>query len=116
MWVKAEFSGSLQRVTLDGVVEHNRAAQPYLRLGNNRVTVSTADNTLPKDTVLVVTYEYQECTTTGKRTQWNGKGLTYGETKTVTKELTSLPATFDITVGGTTEPKMIAFSRALRAK
>lgn len=116
VWVKAEFSGTLDRLALDGVVEHNRAAQPYLRLGKNQVTVRTADNQLPKGTVLVVTYEYQECTTTGKRTQWNGKGLTYGDTKTVTKELTTLPATFEITVGGSTEPRMVAFSRALRAK
>lgn len=116
VWVKAEFSGTLNNLTLDGVVEHNRAAQPFLRLGKNQATVSTATNKLPPGNVLVVTYEYQECTTSGKRTQWNGKGLSYSETKTVTKELTTLPATFDLIVGGTTEPKMIAFSRALRAK
>jgi hypothetical protein len=116
VWVKAEFSGTLDRLALDGVVEHNRAAQPFLRLGGNRVTVSTATNRLPPGAVLAVTYEYQECTTAGKRTHWNGKGLTYGETRTVTKEFTALPATFELTVGGTTEPRMIAFSRALRAQ
>lgn len=114
VWVKAEFSGTLDSLTVDGVVEHNRAAQPFLRLGSNRVTV--AGGKLAPGTVLVVTYEYQECTTSGKRTQWNGKGLSYGETRTVTKEFTALPATFEITVGGTTEPRMVAFSRALRAK
>ncbi|HEX3132532.1 MAG TPA: hypothetical protein VHX44_02995, partial [Planctomycetota bacterium] len=106
----------LNSLTVDGVVEHNRAAQPFLRLGSNQVTVTTAGNKLPPGTVLVVTYEYQECTTAGKRTQWNGKGLSYGETRTVTKELTSLPATFGINVGGSTEPRMVAFSRTLRAQ
>jgi hypothetical protein len=116
VWVKADFTGTLERLSLDGVIEHNRAAQPFLRLGRNQVTVSTADDKLPPGTVLVVTYEYQECTATGKRTQWNGKGLTYGETRTVTRELTKLPATFDITVAGSTEPRMVSFSRTLRAK
>ena len=116
VWVKADFRGALSAVKLDGVVEHNRAAQPFLHQGKNLVTVATADNRLPPGTALVVTYEYQEATASAKRDQWNGKGLSYGETKIVTKELTTLPATFEITVGGTTTPKMIAISRGLTAK
>jgi hypothetical protein len=116
VWVKAEFRGALASLKLDGVVEHNRAAQPFLQLGKNQVTVATADNRLPAGTALVVTYEYQEATAPTKRDQFNGKGLTYGETKVVTKEFTSLPATFEISVGGTTTPKMVAISRGLKAK
>lgn len=113
VWVKAEFRGALAGVKLDGVVEHNRAVQPFLLHGKNQVTVATADNRLPPGTALVVTYEWQEATADGKRSQWNGKGLSYGETKVVTKELTALPATFTIDVGGTTAPKMVAITRAL---
>jgi hypothetical protein len=101
---------------LDAVVEHNRSAQPALLNGKNAVTVATEKNQLPKDSVLVVTYSYQEATAPEKRNRYDGNGVKYGEVKTVSKEVTSLPYTFDISVGGNTPPKMISLERALRAK
>ena len=116
VWVKAEFSTALKSFKLDAVVEHNRGAQPFLYNGKNSVTVSTKDNKVPANTVLVVTYAYQEATAPGKRGQYNGQGLAYSDTKTVTKEITSLPFTFDLDVGGNTPPKMVAYERALKSK
>ena len=51
-----------------------------------------------------------------RRTRFDGQGLSYGEIKRVTKEIASVPLTFEIDVGGNTPPKMIALERALRAK
>lgn len=114
VWVKAEFSGTLKSLRVDATVEHNRCAQPYLLNGKNAMTVSTT--TLPKDSVLSVTYAYQEATAPATRKQYNGAGVIYGETKTVTKEITALPFNFDIDVGGNTPPKMLYFERAVKAK
>ena len=66
--------------------------------------------------VLSVTYAYQEATAPGKRNQYNGGGITYGETKTVKKDVTQLPFTFDIDAGGSTPPKMLFVERALKGK
>ena len=48
--------------------------------------------------------------------RYDGQGLKYGEVKTVTKEIASLPFTFDVQVGGNTPPKMISLERSLKAK
>ena len=116
VWVKAEFSGALTKFAVEGMLEHNRGAQPYLYNGKNAVTVATKDNKLPAGTVLKVTYAYQEATAPGDRQRWDGKGVTYGETKTVAKEITSLPFTFEIDVGGNTPPKMLSIERAVVGK
>ncbi|HYF51202.1 MAG TPA: hypothetical protein VEJ63_17435 [Planctomycetota bacterium] len=116
VWIKAEFSGALKSLKLDAVIEHNRGAQPFLYNGKNTITVSTKDNKLPADSVLVVTYAYQEATSPSAKRQFNGKGVTYSDTKTVSKEVTALPFTFDIEVGGNTPPKMMAIERAIRPK
>ncbi|MBV8879006.1 MAG: hypothetical protein JO332_03475 [Planctomycetaceae bacterium] len=114
--VKAEFAGSLAKFGLNAVVEHNRGALPALLPGKNVVTVSTAKNELPKDQVLVVTYRYQEATAPEKRKRYDGQGLSYGEIRTVTKEVSALPYTFEVQVGGNTPPKMISLERSLKAK
>lgn len=114
--VKAEFTGALASFGLTAVVEHNRSAQPALLNGRNVVTVATEKNALPKDSVMTVTYRYQEATAPEKRNRYDGRGLTYGEVKTVTKEVTSLPFTFDVEVGGNTPPKMLSLERSLKAK
>lgn len=114
--VKAEFAGALVSLKLDAVVEHNRSALPALLPGKNVVTVATEKNELPKGSVLVVTYTYQEATAPEKRNRYDGNGVKYGEVKTVSKEVTSLPYTFDISVGGNTPPKMVSLERALKAK
>jgi hypothetical protein len=114
--VKAEFPGSLASFALSAVVEHNRSALPALLPGKNVVTVATEKNELAKDRVLVVTYSYQEATAPEKRNRYDGQGLKYGEVKTVIQEITALPYTFEVQVGGNTPPKMISLERALRSK
>ena len=116
VWVKAEFPGTLNKFNFEATVEHNRGALPFLYNGKNVVTVSTADNKLPANSVLTVTYAYQEAAAPLKRNQYNGQGVKYGEIKTVTKEANALPFTFEIEAGGTTPPKMLYIERALKAK
>lgn len=118
VWLKTEFAGALKTLRVDALVEHNRGALPYLVNGRNRITVSADAAALPKDSVLAVTYAYQEATAPNpaKRTRWDGNGVTYGETKTVTREITSLPSSFEIEVGGNTPPKMLALERVVRAR
>ena len=100
------------------MVEHNRGAQPYLVQGKNRVTVSTVDNQLPLNTTLVVSYSFQEASSFGaqKRSRWTGKNLVYSEMKTITKQITQLPFTFDLEVGGNTAPKMLALERKVQER
>jgi hypothetical protein len=114
--VKAEFSGSLATLGLSAVIEHNRSALPALLNGKNVVTVVTEKNDLPHDRLLVVTYRYQEATAPEKRKRFDGQGLSYGEPKTLTKEISTLPFTFEVQVGGNTPPKMISLERSLKAK
>lgn len=115
VWLKAEFVGALSKLCVDAVVEHNRGALPHLVVGKNKITIA-ADSDLPKGSVLSVTYSYQEATAPAKRQRFDGKGVTYGTVQTVTKEIASLPCTFEIDVGGNTPPKMIALERAIRGK
>lgn len=116
--VKAEFAGALAKVELKALVEHNRSALPYLATGKNVITVSTEKNELPKDRVLVVTYAYQEATHANPeaRKRFDAQGISYGETKTVRKEISAVPFTFEIQVGGNTPPKMISLERTLQGK
>lgn len=114
LWCKAEFAGALTAFSLQAVVEHNRGAQPYLVVGENNVTVSAA--LLPLGTKLTVALTYQEATVSSAapRTSWDGRGLTYRQPTTVTKDVSALPATFAINVGGNTPPKMISLERTVR--
>jgi hypothetical protein len=116
--IKAEFAGALARLKVEAVVEHNRSARPHLLNGPNAVTVSTADNKLPKDRVLAVTYVFQEATAPDptRRARWEGQGVAYGETKTLRQEVTALPFTYTIGVGGNTPPKMLALEVAVTGK
>lgn len=116
VWLKAEFSGALTKLSAEGIVEHNRGALPYLLNGKNQITVSTADNKLAPNTTLTVSYTYQEATAPAKRNQYDGKNILYADAKTVTKEVTSLPFTFEIDVGGNTPPKMIGVERGIKGK
>lgn len=115
---KAEFPGSLSRFQVRAVVEHNRGARPWLVNGKNQVTVSAGDGTLPAGARVIVSLTYQEATAPNpaRRNRWEGAGLTYGEPMTVTKELPSLPATFEIEVGGNTLPRMISLESSVRSK
>jgi hypothetical protein len=113
--VKAEFPGSLVSFRFSAVVEHNRSAQPFLLPGKNVVTVSAEGNALPKDNVLVVTYAWQEATAPANRKRYDGK-VSYGEPRMLVKEITQLPFTYEIEVGGNTPPRMLSLGRALRAK
>jgi hypothetical protein len=115
--VKAEFTGSLTKLRLEAVVEHNRGAQPHLVNGKNVVTVS-AGGALPAGTTLTVTYTYHEASVPdpSRRTRFDGNGVAYGPVKSVTREITKLPFTFEIDVGGNTPPKMVSLDRAVRTK
>ena len=116
VFFKTDFAGSLAKFAVDAIVEHNKSAQPHLYNGKNVVTLSTSDNKVPEGCALSVTYAYQEATAPANRTRWDGKGVTYGDTKIVTKEADKLPFTFEIEVGGNTPPKMLYIERALKAK
>jgi len=115
--VKAEFPCALLRLGLDAVVEHNRGALPHLLPGANRVTVATDGGRLPEGTELVVTYAFQEATVPDPagRSRWDGKGITYGPTRTVTRTVAATPSTFTVEVGGNTPPRMLSLERAVRA-
>jgi hypothetical protein len=101
---------------VEATVEHNRGALPHLLNGRNVVTVSLGPEALPKGCVLSVTYAYQEATAPAARKQYNGDGVTYGEVKTAAHEVTALPFTFTVDVGGTSPPKMLWLERAVRGK
>ncbi len=116
--VKAEFAGALSKLKIEATVEHNRSARPHLLHGSNAVTVSTADNKLPKDRVLSVTYAFQEATAPdpAKRSRWEGQGVAYGEARTLRQEAAALPFTCKIDVGGNTPPKMLSIEYAVAGK
>lgn len=116
LWVKISFPATLKSFAVDAVVEHNRGALPFLYHGKNVVTVGAAGNVLPANASLVITYAYQEATAPANRGQYNASQVTYGETRTVTKEVTSLPYTFTIDVAGTTPPRMLHIERALKTR
>ncbi|MBI3830549.1 MAG: hypothetical protein HY291_13595 [Planctomycetes bacterium] len=116
VWIKAEFTVALTKFAVEGQVEHNRSAQPYLYNGKNQVTVATKDNKLPTGAVLKVTYVYQEANAGSANRQFNGNGVTYGEPKTVSKEIDKLPFTFTIDVDSNEPPKMVSLERAVVAK
>ncbi len=114
--LKATFTGSLTALAIDAVVEHNRGALPFLYQGANVVTVGGHGAVLPAGVTLVVSYAFQEATAPAHRTSFNGAEVTYGETRTVTKEVSALPCTFTIDVGGTTPPRMVSITRAVKAQ
>ena len=103
--LKAEFPGALTRLKVEAVVEHNRGVLPHLLPGANAVTVSAA-GPAPSDRKVAVEYAFQEATAPA-RTRWDGRGVTYAETKTVRRVLERLPETFTIDVGGNIPPKML---------
>jgi hypothetical protein len=113
--LKATFSGSLTALTVDAVVEHNRGALPFLYQGANVVTVGRHAGQLPAGEALEVTYAFQEANAPAHRSSFNGSEVTYGEARTVTKQVTALPCTFTIDVGGNTPPRMVSIARALKA-
>ncbi|MCS7166676.1 MAG: hypothetical protein RMI91_12995 [Gemmatales bacterium] len=116
VWLKVEFAGMLRSFRMHALVQHNRYALPYLLPGKNIVEVSLADGQLRPDQVLVVTYAYQEAFATQPRQRFDGKGVTYGPVKTVTRVIESVPSSFVIEVGGNTPPKMLFLERSVRAK
>ncbi len=116
LWVKARFTTALTALAVDAVVEHNRAALPFLYPGANQVTVRASTGSLPANAALVVTYAYQEATAPAQRSQFNGSLVEYGEIKRVTTTITSLPWTYTIAVGGTTPPRMIAIEQAVQTR
>lgn len=114
VWLKVEFPATLARFALTALIEHNRSALPYLVPGKNTVTVASKE--VPKDHVLTVTFVYQEATAPTGRQRFDGEGLKLGDVRRVTKEVTSVPFTFDIDVGGNTPAKMLALERSVRAR
>jgi hypothetical protein len=107
VWLKAEFPGALAKFGFRAVVEHNRSAQPYLVQGKNTLTAKAGP--FPKDAVLQVTYAFQEATAGDpqKRSRFEGQGVTYAASKTVSKDISGSPLVWTIDVGGNTPPKML---------
>lgn len=116
VWIKVDFPAAITKISLDALVEHNRAALPHLVNGNNQVTVSLDEGGLPRGNKLIVTYAYREATSSNsaKRAKWDGQGLAYGPVVSVTKEITKVPFSFVIKVGGNTPPKMISLEKKVR--
>jgi hypothetical protein len=117
VWVRADFSGTLENLRVDALVEHNRGALPYLMNGKNRITVSLDQNKIPAGNKLIIVYSYQEAVrpaAAAGRARWDGRELNYGPVKIVRKEITSVPFSFEIKVGGNTPPKMLSLERIVR--
>lgn len=116
VWLKAEFVGTLAKVAVEAVVEHNRSTQPHLLRGRNVVTVAAGK--LAPNEVVAVTYTFQQAAVAdpAKRNRWDGQGIRYSEPKTVRKEVTASPSQFEIEVGGNTAPKMLAITREVIGK
>jgi len=112
VWVKAEFAGTLAKFRLEAAIEHNRSAQPYLLQGKNVVTASAGK--VGGSGTLAVTYSWQEASAPENRKRWDGQGIAYGEARTVTKEVSSEPATWTIDVGGNTPPRMLYLEYAVK--
>ena len=107
--VKAEFGGSLARFRFESTVEHNRSARPHLLTGSNGVTVRAKTKGRLKDRKVTVTYAYREATAKNpaSRKRWDGRGVSYGPEKKNERNVTSLPTSYTISVGGNTPPKML---------
>jgi hypothetical protein len=112
--VRAEFSGSLAKLRVEAVVEHNRSAQPYLLQGRNLVSVSSGR--LAPASALSVTYAFQEATAPdpAKRKRFEDQGVTYAPAKTLTHEGAAEPWTIE--VGGNTAPKMLYLEYSVRGQ
>ena len=115
VWLKAEFAGALKKFNVTALVEHNRGVLPYLVNGANKVTAACAS--VAPGTVASVTLGYQEATIANpaKRQRWDGKGITYNQETSITRDLTGKAAHFDIAVAGNTPPKMLFLERSVRS-
>ncbi|HVE38794.1 MAG TPA: hypothetical protein VNM14_02830 [Planctomycetota bacterium] len=112
--IKAEFAGTLAKLRVEAVVEHNRSVQPYLLQGRNQVTV--APGKLAPGAALSVTYAYQEATgpDPAKRQRFEDQGVTYAAAKTLTHEGAAEPWTIE--VGGNTAPRMLYLEYSVHGK
>ena len=113
--IRAEFSKTLSSFAINAVVEHNRGVLPYLRPGANSLTAST-EAAIPAGASATVKFAWQEANAPAKRPQFNGTGVTYGEEKSISRELTGTATTFTIQAGGNTPPKMRYVERSVRSK
>lgn len=111
---RASVVKALAAFRVEAVVQHNRYALPNLLTGDNRIRVEAS--TRPRDRVTRVTYAWQEATAKPGRSRWDGRGITYGETKTDVREVTSAPAAYTIKVGGNTPPKMLHLEIAVEGR
>ena len=117
IWMRTEFTRELRRFRFTATIEHNRGVLPYLVNGTNRITVTT-NGPMPEGTVGVVRFSYLEATVQKPNAErpFNGHGLLYSRIKTVAKEFSNSPFSFDLDVGGNTPPKMITFERSVRSR
>jgi len=115
VWLKAEFTGAMKKFSVTALVEHNRGVLPYLILGSNKVTATCAS--AAPGTMASVTLGYHEATIANpaKREGWDGKGITYNQGISITRDLTGEAAHFDIAVAGNTPPKMLFLERSVRS-
>jgi len=118
VWIKAEFASAMTHFQFSAMVEHNRGVLPYFVNGKNRVSASFQPESLPDRVVGEVVFVYQEAEAPklkGGR-PFNGRDVVYGPIRTVTRQFTRAPFSFDLDVGGDTPPKMISVERSLRAQ
>ena len=116
--IKAEFAGALAKFRFEATVQHNRSSQPHLVNGPNAVTVSSVDNKMTSGRVLTVAYAYQEARVPdpARVKRWDGREVKYGETRTVKREMSDLPHTWSVEVGGNVPPKMLHLEYAVSGR
>ena len=111
---KAEFTGAMEKIRVEALVEHNRGVLPYLVAGKNRVAASCEAK---PGAIASISFGWQDATVANpKRKQWNGTGITYGTAQTATRDLDGGALNFDLEAGGNTAPKMLFIERAVRAR
>jgi len=111
---KAEFTGAMEKIRVEALVEHNRGVLPYLVAGKNRVAASSDAK---PGAIASISLGWQDATAANpKRKQWNGTGITYGTAQTATRDLDGGALNFDLEAGGNTAPKMLFIERAVRAR
>jgi len=111
---KAEFTGAMEKIRVEALVEHNRGVLPYLVAGKNRVAASCEAK---PGAIASISLGWQDATAANpKRKQWNGTGITYGTAQTATRDLDGGALNFDLEASGNTAPKMLFIERAVRAR
>lgn len=105
VFMKVEFPSALKKFRFEGLIEHNRFAQPYLMNGTNVVTLNV-DDKIPTGCILEVKYSLKYAFAKENRDRFDGKGIKYEDAGIGTLRVNKVPYSLNIPIGGNTPPKM----------